>query len=38
MVGTTRSRESRFMDKFKELGFASYAGAGLTVLSVLLHD
>jgi Crp-like helix-turn-helix protein len=42
MVGATRSRVSRFINKFKELGSVAYGGAGLTVnsglLSVLLHD
>jgi len=44
MVGTTRSRVSHFMNKFKKLGFVDYDGAnaGLTVhsglLSVILHD
>lgn len=42
MVGTTRSRVSHFMNKFKKLGFVDYEGAALTVnsslLSVLLHD
>lgn len=42
MVGTTRSRVSHFMNKFKELGFIDYNGHGLTVnsslLSVVLHD
>ncbi len=41
MVGTTRSRVSHFMMKFKKLGFIDYAN-GLTVhsglLSVVLHD
>jgi CRP/FNR family transcriptional regulator, cyclic AMP receptor protein len=41
MVGTTRSRISHFMNKFKKLGFIKYNG-GLTVhrglLSVVLHD
>jgi len=41
MVGTTRSRISHFMNKFKKLGFIDYSG-GLTVhrglLSVVLHD
>jgi CRP-like cAMP-binding protein len=41
MVGTTRSRVSHFMNKFKKLGFIDYNG-GLTVnsglLSVILHD
>ena len=44
MVGTTRSRVSHFMNKFKRLGFVDYDGSsgGLTVhnglLSVILHD
>jgi CRP-like cAMP-binding protein len=43
MVGTTRSRVSHFMNKFRSLGFIDYAGnGGLTVnsglLSVVLHD
>ena len=44
MVGTTRSRVSHFMNKFKNLGFVDYDGpaGGLTVhsglLSVVLHD
>jgi len=42
MVGTTRSRVSHFMNKFKKLGFVNYDGGGLTVhsglLSVVLHD
>ena len=42
MVGTTRSRVSHFMNKFKKLGFVDYNGGGLTVhsglLSVVLHD
>jgi CRP/FNR family transcriptional regulator, cyclic AMP receptor protein len=44
MVGTTRSRVSHFMNKFKKLGFVDYnsTNGGLTVhsglLSVLLHD
>jgi len=41
MVGTTRSRISHFMNKFKKLGFIDYNG-GLTVhsglLSIVLHD
>ena len=41
MVGTTRSRVSHFMNKFKKLGFVEYNG-GLKVhsglLSVILHD
>jgi CRP/FNR family transcriptional regulator, cyclic AMP receptor protein len=44
MVGTTRSRTSHFMNKFKKLGFIEYKGykGRLTVhrglLSVVLHD
>ena len=44
MVGTTRSRISHFMNKFRKLGFVDYDGAngGLTVhsglLSVVLYD
>jgi CRP/FNR family transcriptional regulator, cyclic AMP receptor protein len=43
MVGTTRSRVSHFMNKFKKLGFIDYNSSGdLTVnnglLSVVLHD
>jgi CRP-like cAMP-binding protein len=41
MVGTTRSRVSHFMNKFKKLGFIDYNGV-LTVnnglLSIILHD
>jgi CRP-like cAMP-binding protein len=43
MVGTTRSRVSHFMNKFRTLGFIDYSGSGaLTVnnglLSVVLSD
>ena len=43
MVGTTRSRVSHFMNKFRDHGFIDYADSGgLTVnnslLSVVLHD
>ena len=43
MVGTTRSRVSHFMNKFRTLGFIDYTGnGGLTVnsglISVVLHD
>ena len=42
MVGTTRSRVSHFMNKFRKLGFIDYDGEGLTVhsslLSVIVHD
>jgi CRP/FNR family cyclic AMP-dependent transcriptional regulator len=43
MIGTTRSRVSHFLNKFRKLGFVDYTGGGgLTVnsglLSVILHD
>jgi len=43
MVGTTRSRVSFFMNRFRKLGFVDYdAGSGLQVhsslLNVVLHD
>lgn len=42
MVGTTRSRVSHFMNKFREHGFVDYSDTNLTVhsslLSVVLHD
>jgi len=41
MIGTTRSRVSFFMNKFRRLGFIEYNG-GLHVhsslLNVILHD
>ena len=42
MVGTTRSRVSFFMNKFKKLGLLEYNGDGLHVhsslLNIVLHD
>lgn len=43
MVGTTRSRVSHFMNKFRKLGFINYSDSGgLTVhsglLSIVLHE
>jgi CRP/FNR family transcriptional regulator, cyclic AMP receptor protein len=42
MVGTTRSRVSHFMNRFREHGYIAYGVAGLTVnrglLNVVLHD
>jgi len=42
MIGTTRSRVSFFMNRFRELGFLDYGGTGLQVhsslLNVVLHD
>jgi CRP/FNR family transcriptional regulator, cyclic AMP receptor protein len=36
MIGTTRSRVSFFMNRFRKLGFIDYDGGGLTVQSALL--
>jgi CRP-like cAMP-binding protein len=42
MVGTTRSRVSFFMNRFRKLGFVDYGEGGLQVhsslLNVVLHD
>ena len=42
MIGTTRSRVSSFMNKFRRLGFINYNGGGLEIhsslLNVILHD
>jgi CRP/FNR family cyclic AMP-dependent transcriptional regulator len=42
MVGTTRSRVSFFMNRFRKLGFVDYSSGGLQVhsslLNVVLHD
>jgi CRP/FNR family cyclic AMP-dependent transcriptional regulator len=41
MVGTTRSRVSYFMNKFRKLGFIRYNGkleVHHSLLNVLLHD
>jgi CRP-like cAMP-binding protein len=42
LVGTTRSRISHFMSKFKKRGFIDYGGRGLTVKRdlrrIVLHD
>jgi CRP/FNR family cyclic AMP-dependent transcriptional regulator len=41
MIGTTRSRVSHFMNKFRELGFIDYNGTmevHSSLLSVVLHD
>ena len=37
MIGTTRSRVSFFMNRFRELGFVDYSGSGLQVHSSLLN-
>jgi CRP/FNR family transcriptional regulator, cyclic AMP receptor protein len=42
MIGTTRSRVSFFMNRFRERGFIDYNGGGMQVhsslVSVVLHD
>jgi CRP-like cAMP-binding protein len=42
MIGTTRSRVSYFMNRFREMGFIDYNGGGMQVnsslVSVVLHD
>jgi CRP/FNR family cyclic AMP-dependent transcriptional regulator len=42
MIGTTRSRASHFMNKFRDLGFVRYSGSTIEVhsalLSVILND
>ena len=42
MIGTTRSRVSFFMNKFRKLGFLDYNGGGVHVhsslLNIVLHD
>ena len=42
MIGTTRSRVSFFMNRFREMGFIEYGSGGLNVhsslISVVLHD
>src|SRR6266851_4425697 len=37
MIGTTRSRVSFFMNRFRKLGFVDYGDSGLQVHSSLLH-
>ncbi len=41
MIGTTRSRVSFFMNKFRKLGFIEYRGSvsvHSSLLNVVLHD
>jgi CRP-like cAMP-binding protein len=42
MIGTTRSRVSFFLNRFRELGFIAYNGDGMQIhsslVSVVLHD
>ena len=37
MIGTTRSRVSFFMNRFRKLGFVHYGGSGLQIHSSLLN-
>ena len=37
MIGTTRSRVSKFMNKFRDLGLLSYSGSSIEVHSALLN-
>ncbi len=42
MAGTTQSRVSFFMERFRRLGFLAYSGSGLRIhsslLNLVLHD
>jgi CRP/FNR family transcriptional regulator, cyclic AMP receptor protein len=41
MIGTTRSRVSFFMNRFRKLGFIEYSGrirVNKSLLNVVLHD
>jgi hypothetical protein len=41
MIGTTRSRVSHFMNKFRKLGFIKYNGGMLvhsSLINIVLHD
>ena len=41
MIGTTRSRVSSFMNKFRKLGFLDYNGGmhvHSSLLNIVLHD
>ena len=42
MIGTTRSRVSFFLNRFRELGFIDYNSDGMNInsslVSVVLHD
>jgi CRP/FNR family cyclic AMP-dependent transcriptional regulator len=42
MIGTTRSRVSFFMNRFREMGFIEYNGGGVNIhsslVSIVLHD
>jgi CRP-like cAMP-binding protein len=42
MIGTTRSRVSFFLNRFRDLGYIDYNSAGMlinsTLVKVVLHD
>ncbi len=42
MIGTTRSRVSFFVNRFRQLGFVEYGEKGIQVhsslLNIILHD
>jgi len=41
MIGTTRSRVSKFMNRFRDLGYISYNGrihVHKSLLNIVLHD
>ena len=42
MIGTTRSRVSFFLNRFRSLGYIDYSSAGMvinsTLVNVVLHD
>jgi CRP/FNR family transcriptional regulator, cyclic AMP receptor protein len=38
MIGTTRSRVSFFMNRFRKLGFLNYRESGIQVHSSLLNE
>jgi len=42
MIGTTRSRVSFFLNRFRELGYIDYSSAGMIInsslVNVVLHD
>ena len=42
MIGTTRSRVSRFLNRFRDLGYIDYSSAGMLInsslVNVVLHD
>ena len=42
MIGTTRSRVSFFMNRFRKLGFVDYCESGLklhiSLLNIVLHE